>query len=191
MNNSEIKLKICKSTILYDFLTKYNLLENYIRKIFEESVVNLDAINKNFLYFYYGTKIDIYMEFQNSKIMSVPFEFNDSEKFKKITFNQIIKIQKQRNIIKKLDGDIQSIQSKTYYSICDLCIKLISMRNKLTHEICECNFKNSDIVEKLSDENICKYIEKYNYDFNVSQMSDDVKDIFSNVVYIDVVMEKL
>ena len=32
---------------------------------------------------------------------------------------------------------------------------------------------------------------KYNYDFNVSQMSDDVKEIFSNVVYIDVVMEKL
>ena len=60
MNNSEIKLKICRSTILYDFLTKYNLLENYIRKIFEKSVVNLDAINKNFLYFYYGTKIDIY-----------------------------------------------------------------------------------------------------------------------------------
>ena len=191
MNDNETKLKICRSIILYDFLSKYNSLENYIRKLFEGSIIDIDVNTKNYLYFYYGTKIDIYMDFQNNKIMSVPFEFNDNERFKKITFNQIIKIQKQRTIIEKLNCDIQSVQSKTYYSICDVCIKLISMRNKLAHEICDCNFKNADIVEKLSDENICKYIEKYNYDFNVSQMSDDIKEIFSNVVYIDAIIEKL
>lgn len=173
--------------MVFCYFEKFKILENNIRALFENQ---LTYINKNLLYFYYGSKIDVYMEFDSYKITSYPLKFDDNEMFKKITINQIIKLNRKKHYIDKLDNTIQSIQIKSCcFNISDICLKLISMRNKLAHEINCCDFKNGDIIELLSDEFIQKYTDSY--DLNISYMDNDTKIIFSNLIYIDVILTNL
>lgn len=187
MNEAEKNFKLSKALVVFCYLEKFKILENNIRTLFENQLTYID---KNLLYFYYGSKIDIYMDFDSYKITSFPMQFNDNEMFKKITTNQIIKLNQKNHYIDKLDDTIQSIQIKTCcFNISDACLKLINMRNKLAHEINYCDFKNGDIIELLSDEFIQKYTDCY--DLNISYMDNDTKMIFSNLIYMDLILTNL
>jgi hypothetical protein len=58
------------------------------------------------------------------------------------------------------------------------------MRNKLAHEQNSLDFKNADIIEVLPDTTLEGFIQKINVTLSISQMLDDTKAIFSNIVFM-------
>ena len=88
--------------------------------------------------------------------------------------------------------EIQSLQTKqTVYSYLDCTIKLINMRNILSHELSELKFKDKDLIELLSIENLKKqeFPMLLNYDLEI--MDDMTKYIASNIVYMRIMLEKI
>ena len=65
------------------------------------------------------------------------------------------------------------------------------MRNKLAHEILENHFEDKDIVELLSEDNISKYIISELSTLDVSLMGIAEKQIYSNLIYLNLTIEKL
>ena len=65
------------------------------------------------------------------------------------------------------------------------------MRNKLAHEQNSLDFKNADIIEVLPDTTLEGFIQKINVTLSISQMLDDTKAIFSNIVFMRIMIEAL
>ena len=65
------------------------------------------------------------------------------------------------------------------------------MRNKLAHEQNSLDFKNADIIEVLPDTTLEGFIQKINVTLSISQMLDDTKAIFSNIMFMRIMIEAL
>lgn len=181
-----------KSLVVFEFLNKYNELEQIIRKVFEESLSDLPAEVIQQLYFYYGGRIGTYIEYEAKALKLNNISFKENEHFKELSINQIIKIFKNNNCLKAFDFNIESIQrSTTVYSFYDCVIRLLNMRNILAHEMMDLKFKDKDLIELLSYEQIAQehFLILQNYDVN--KMDNMTLYIASNIVYICRLIEKL
>ncbi len=193
MKNSadEIRFQI-RSVIIVKFFELYKVLEKEAIDIFCEEIKNVDEKFKNKLYFLYGGNSNIKIDISNSKLYMDPKTFSVDEDFRNFTFNQIIKICKIDNKIKKFDFNINSMQKRQeeidFYSSCE---KLINMRNKLAHEILIDNFKDKDIVEMLSDKKIEENIISELSNFDIKLMNVPEKQIYSNLLYLNIIILKL
>lgn len=188
------EMLICqiRSIAIYQFLNLYNDLEIKIRRIFQKDLKKIDSEHLNRLYFFYGSKIRTYIDYESSAIKFNEMKFRKEETFSDLTINQIVKINKEVKFIKALIFELESIQRpSTVFGFQDCTIKLLNMRNILSHELSDCNFKDKDIIELLSDENIKKFNYDFidNYDFNL--MDDMTKAVISNFYYMQIMVEKL
>lgn len=88
--------------------------------------------------------------------------------------------------------EIESIQSAMQiYDFRSCMMKVIKMRNKLAHELVDCNFNSQDIIESMSNENMVKYGEKYMQRNSEAMLDQMTKEVLSNLIYMDIIIKKL
>lgn len=174
-----------KSLLVYEFLKEYNELELIIRKIFEKSLSSFPSNVIQQLYFYYGGKIGSYIEYEAHSTKLLSLNYKSEEEFKELSINQIVKIFKENQCIKAFNFSITSIQrSAVEYSFYDCVIRLLRMRNKLAHEVVNFQFKNSDLIEMLTREQISTESFSVLQNYDVQKIDNMTMYIASNIVYI-------
>ncbi len=183
--SQESVVKEIKALLIFDFLDLYNQFEKNIKKVFQSEVKNFSKEVLQQLYFLYGGRIGTYIEYTEPMIKLREIAYNEHEAFKDLSVNQIFKLSKEKHFIPMFDSAMQSIQSpRTQISFIDSCIKLLKMRNKLAHEMNELSFKDCDLIELLSIDNIrnAEIPLLKNYDIgNIDGMS---AYIASNIIYM-------
>ena len=181
-----------KSLLVYEFLKDYNELELTIRAVFEKSLPVLSPEVIQQLYFYYGGKIGSYIEYEAHSTQLRSLNYNTSERFKDLSVNQILKIFKENPCIELFNFSIASIQRPAVeLSFYDCATRLLKMRNKLAHEVVAFQFKDADLIEMLTREQIAaqKFTILQNYDTH--KIDDMSMYIASNIVYIQKLLFKL
>ncbi len=174
-----------RSLMVYGFLDEYNRLERTIRNVFEDSIEVLPANFKQQLYFYYGGKIGTYIEYESQSIKIKELNYTEKENFKDFSINQIIKIFKNNKSLERFNFSIESIQRPTIiFPFYDCIIRLLNMRNKLAHEVAELNFKDGDLVELLSPEQIAQEPFVLLQSYDLLKMDEMTQYIASNIIYI-------
>lgn len=191
IDQNTISLQI-KSLFVFDFLNEFNELEHIIRDVFEENLSHMSDKIIRQLYFYYGSKIGTYIEYESHAVKISNIVFKDEESFKDLSINQIIKIFKKTNGLDAFDFSVRSIQrSATEYSFYDCAIRLLNMRNKLAHEVSDLQFKNQDIIELLTFEQISQEPFDLLQNYDLQKMDNMTQYIASNIVYIRKLISKL
>lgn len=181
-----------KSLIVFDFLNEYNELERIIRNRFEQSLSILPNKIIQQLYFYYGGRIGTFIEYEETAIKLNNIKYTEKEKFKELSINQIIKIFKNNSCLAAFNFSINSIQrSTTDFSFYDCIIRLLNMRNKLAHEVCDLKFKDKDLIELLSYEQISNESFGFLKNYDIQKMDNMTQYIASNIVYIRRIISKL
>lgn len=181
-----------KSLVVYQFLNSFNKLEKVVKKDFAEGIKTANKDNLNKLYFYYGGLIGTYIDDSAEAIKLNENKYQKNEDFALFKINQIIKINKTTRIIRKYDMNLKSIQSEpTVFELQSCIIKLVNMRNILAHEMCECLFKDKDIIELLSDEKIRDAHFDFLVDFDTDLMDDMTKAVISNYYYMQEIISLL
>ena len=161
-------------------------MEKKVKNVFSEEIKNTDEKFKNKLYFFYGGNSSINIDFSKSMLTMNFKKFRENEEFNSFSFNQIIKICKEDKKVEKFNFNIKSIQVKQEeFDFYSLCTKLISMRNKLAHEILKDNFDDEDIIELLSDEKIKENVITELETFDINLMDLSTKQIYSNLLYLN------
>lgn len=181
-----------KSLIVFEFLKEYNELERMIRKVFEKNISLLPTEILQQLYFYYGGKIGSYIEYESHTVRLDSVNFKEGELFKKLSINQIVKIFKDHPCIEAFNFVVVSIQrATTVFPFYDCVIRLLNMRNKLAHEVVDLRFKDQDLIELLSLEQIAKEPFDLIQNYDIRRMDDMTLYIASNIVYIRKLLSKL
>lgn len=181
-----------KSLIIFDFLYTFNYLEEIIRETFEKSLSNIPNELSNKLFFYYGGKIGTSIDTTDNSIRLETIKYKKDEVFKKLTVNQIIKIYKTEPKVNVFDFNIDSIQKpKTQLRFSDCVLKLISMRNRLAHEMNDCNFIDKDIIEVIAIDKLKTYSFDTLANFDISNMDNMTQCIASNIVYMRTMISSL
>ncbi|WP_419673103.1 hypothetical protein [Aliarcobacter butzleri] len=181
-----------KAIIVFEFLNLYNTLENTIRFEFEKVLATLEKDDIYELHFIRGGLIGVFVEYKSPLTLKLRENaFDSNTKFKELTINQIIKINKSKEYVKSLTLEITSVQTKTNYLIEDCVLKLINMRNNLAHNIKNCNFKEKDYIEILSSHKINTLDYDFLKNYDLSLLDDMTKYVLSNLFYMEKIIEKL
>lgn len=181
-----------RSLMVCGFLDEYNRLERTVRNVFEDSIADLPANFKQQLYFYYGGKIGTYIEYESQGTKLMELNYTEKEQFKNFSINQIINIFKYNKCLERFNFTIESIQRPaTIFPFYDCIIRLLNMRNKLAHEVNELNFKDRDIVELLSPEQISQEPFALLQNYDLLKMDEMTQYIASNIIYIRKIITKL
>ena len=174
-----------KSLVVFEFLKEYNELEQAIRKVFEKNLSTLPQKILQQLYFYYGGKIGTYIEYEAHSVRLNSLDFKEGELFKTLSINQIIKIFKESPYLEDFNFVVESVQrTTTVFPFYDCVIRLLNMRNKLAHEVVDLQFKDRDLIELLSHEQIAREPFDLLQNYDVRKMDDMTLYIASNIVYI-------
>lgn len=181
-----------KSLVVFEFLKEYNELEQTIRKVFEKNLSTLPQKILQQLYFYYGGKIGTYIEYEAHSVRLNSLDFKEGELFKTLSINQIIKIFKESPYLEDFNFVVESVQrTTTVFPFYDCAIRLLNMRNKLAHEVVDLQFKDRDLIELLSHEQIAREPFDLLQNYDVRKMDDMTLYIASNIVYIRKLLSKL
>lgn len=181
-----------RSLMVYDFLDEYNQLERTIRIVFEENIETLPSNTKQQLYFYYGGKIGTYIEYESHGIKINELNYSEEEMFKQLSINQIIKIFKNNRCLEVFNFSIESIQRPlTVFPFYDCTIRLLNMRNKLAHEVSNLNFRDGDIIELLSPEQISQQPFELLQNYDLQKMDEMTQCVASNIIYIRRILQQL
>lgn len=184
-----------KSLLIVKFISSYAKIEKLIKNVFQKEIVLVDHKFKSKLYFLYGSTVgnDIFYNHDTETLdLSCKRKYDDTELFKMLTINKIIKFDRKEKIINPFKFTIASIQmAMQEYEFHDSCIKLINMRNKLAHEIDSIAFKDSDIIEVLSKQSMRNNPIDWVDDVDLDKIDEVASGIYSNIIYIDKIIEKL
>ena len=112
-NSQEIKEKN-DALIIYKFLIDYNHFENIVRDVIDSEWEKLDNNVKNRLAFYVGWlgSENKYIEYDTYSIKQEIWKYDEKKIQKKLTINQIIKIDKRERVIPLFDFEISSKTKK-------------------------------------------------------------------------------
>lgn len=181
-----------RALLIYEFLNEYNRLEALVRKIFEENISLLSADFIQQLYFYNGGRIGTFVDVEEDAVRLKVVKYKENDVFKELKINQIIKMLKKKPQLEIFNFEIQSIQrSMEVNSFYDCMIRFLNMRNILAHEMSNIQFKNKDIVDLLSDEQLKKQDFGILKNYDIGKMDNMTKYIASNLVYIRKLIFKL
>ena len=181
-----------KSLVVFEFLDTYNSLEQIIRKVFEKNLPNLEENILQQLYFYYGSRVGTYVEYESQSVKLKSVSFKKEEQFKDLSINQIVKIFKSNNSLEAFEFSIESMQrAKAEFSFYDCVIRLLNMRNKLAHELVDLQFKDQDLIELLTYDQLSKEPLFLLQNFDIQKMDNMTLYIASNIVYMRKIIEKL
>lgn len=188
----EALLMQTKAFIVFHFLHRFNSIEKLVNDIFALSISSFSEENKRRLHYYYGGRIATYNDQDQDWIKIKEVKFDVSEKFADFKPLQILKFDRQFNMITDFSFEIESIQSAMQiYDFRSCMMKVIKMRNKLAHELVDCNFNSQDIIESMSNENMVKYGEKYMQRNSEAMLDQMTKEVLSNLIYMDIIIKKL
>lgn len=178
--------------VIFAFLDEYNRFECLVRKIFESSLSSLSEETMNKLYFYYGGKIGTCIEYETNIIRLLEIKYKEKESFRQFTISQIIKISKAEKEIDAFNFEVQSIRSPAIrISFYDCATRLINMRNKLAHEVMDLNFRDQDLIDLLSKDQLEQEDFSILQNYTLQKMDDMTTYIASNLVYIRRITTKL
>lgn len=181
-----------KAFVVFHFLHRFNGIEKLVSNIFTLSVSSFSEINKRRLHYYYGGRIATYNDQDQDWIKVKEVKFDAAEKFADFKPLQILKFDKQFNMITDFSFEVESLQlAMQLYDFRSCMVKVIKMRNKLAHELVDCKFNTQDIIELLSNENICKYGEKYLLGNSEAVLDQMTKEVLSNLIYMDIIIKRL
>lgn len=180
--------------IIYKFLVLYNDFENCIRDIFSNEWNTMDSAVKNRVAYYVGclgSEIK-YIEYDTYSIHQEVNKYDEKMLVKKLTINQIIRIDRKEKVIRKFSFEILSkIKKQLTFLSHESFLCLISMRNKLAHNILGISFKNSDIIELLPDNIIEKSSDLWIRNIDMTKVSDFGRAILSNYIFMKEMLVEL
>lgn len=189
-----IKLQL-KSLLIVHYISYFAKIENLVKQIFQKRIVEQDHKYKSKLYFMYGSVVgnDIYYDIDNECLALVGNRrYNDAELFKELSLNKIVKFDGKECIISEFRANIDSIQTKSLsFTFHDSVIKFINMRNKLAHELNDISFNDKDVVERLSSSYIKQDAFEWLEGLDVTMMDNETIAIYSNLIYINKILEQL
>ncbi|MBU5680932.1 hypothetical protein [Blautia sp. MSJ-9] len=181
-----------KSLMIYEFLKEYNKLERMIRGIFEKNIPLLPNTVIQQLYFYSGGRIGTYIDVEEESVKLSAIKYKDNDLFKELTINQIVKIFKKNSCLKAFNFEISSVQrATTEYSFYDCAIRLLNMRNILAHEMVDIQFKNKDLIELLTFDQLEKHNFEILQNYDIHVMDNMTQYIASNIVYMRKIIDHL
>ena len=171
--------------MIYEFLNEYNRLEQIIRGIFEQNIPSLPPKVIQQLFFYNGGRIGTYIDAEEESVKLTAVKYKENDLFKELTINQIVKIFKRNPCLDAFNFDIPSMQRiTTFFSFYDCVIRLLNMRNILAHEMVNLQFKNKDLIELLSFDQLEAHSFEILQNYDVRKMDNMTQYIASNVVYM-------
>ena len=181
-----------RSFMIFDFLNEYNKLEHNIRVNFEEAISALPSNVLQQLYFYYGGRIATYVDYTLQELKIDSIKYKDNEEFRCLSINQIIKILGKNHCVKAFEFQVQSIQrSSTVFTFYDCVNRLIRMRNKIAHEVYNLSFKDAELIEMLTVENLDKQPFDLLHSYDKKKMDQPSLYMASNIVYMRMINKKL
>ena len=191
MDQNTLSVQI-KSLMIFEFLKEYNQLEHLIREKFEQNLPNLPSDILQQLYFYNGGRVATYIDAEEGAVNLNTVKYKRDDLFKEIKVNQLIKILKKNPCMQVFNCGVVSIQrTTTVYSFYDCVIRLLNMRNKLAHEMENLQFKDQDLIELLSLEQIEKETFEILQNFDVKKMDNMTQYIASNTIYMRKLLDLL
>lgn len=193
INNNEFVVLQFEALSIRYFIIKYAEFENIVKHLFRSNLSLINETNKQMLYFYLaGIKHSSYIEYTTNSLKTNTAQFLTDESFAMLSLSQIIKIQRQNHLLKIFDFNIPSIMKKSVeYEFTDCCIKLLSMRNKLAHEMSDLAFDDKDTIELLSNAYIKENSSTWFSTLDTELMSNGAKQIFSNIIMLDIIIKLL
>ncbi|MBD5530990.1 MAG: hypothetical protein HDQ98_02135 [Lachnospiraceae bacterium] len=180
--------------IIYKFLVLYNAFENCIRDIFSKEWNSMDSAIKNRIAYYVGWlgSVTKYIEYDTYSVHQEANRYDEEMLIKKLTINQIIRIDRKEKVISNFSFDILSkIKKQLTFLSHESFLCLISMRNKLAHNILQINFRNSDIIELLPNSIIEKDSEFWIRNIDLTKLSDSGRAILSNYIFMKEILVEL
>ena len=184
-NGSFTQLQLEALSIRY-FIVKYDEFERKVKTLFSSNISKVSPENKQMLYFFLaGIKCSARIDYLSNSLKTDDARYSENEKFTHLSFSQIIKIQRQNHVLDLFEFNVPSINSKTTeYTFTDCCVKLLSMRNKLAHEMARLSFVDKDIIELLSNEYIKNNSSVWFSSMDTELMNNETKCIFSNLLML-------
>lgn len=181
-----------KSLIIYEFLNEYNRLEQMIRGIFEQSIPTLPQKIIQQLYFYNGGRIGTFIDTEEESVKLTVVKYKENDLFKELTINQIVKIFKKNPCLDAFNFDIPSMHhTTTVFPFYDCVIRLLNMRNILAHEMVNIQFKNKDLIELLTFDQLEAHGFEILQNYDVRKMDNMTQYIASNIVYMRKIITEL
>lgn len=186
-SNDQEKLK--RSSI-YVFMNKFNLLERKIKEDFSDNLSEFDTLELNKLYFYYGGLAGrVQIDYENDLLEYKKINFRNNEKFRNFSLKQILEISQKFGWWERYPQYIQSVtRANEQHPYAGSIYKLLSMRNRLAHELSDLKFKTRDYIEILPKSILDQ---KLSISFNDVVENDQIKIVLSNIVYLDIILDKL
>lgn len=185
----------CKSVLMVQFISNFAKLEKAIIQLFQDFIYNTEHRHKSKLYFMYGCTVgnEIFYDIERECLSLIAIrKYDDNELFKSLKLNKIIKFDKKERIVDVFKNNIESVQKKSLvFPFHDCILKLISMRNKLAHELDKINYKDSDIIETLSIETIKRFPFEWSDGWDFDIFDNDCILLYSNIIYLNVVLTSI
>ena len=190
--NSRIVSQL-KAIIVFEFLNSYNKLEQIIRSHFEKCLDGLEKEKINELYFLHGGLIGTFIDYNNPMALKLrENSFKVDSKFRELSTNQILKMNRKNKLIDSIKLTINSEQTKmSVFTIEDCIIKLLEMRNLLAHDIINCNFSEKHLIEVLTLDRMNKLNYSFLDGYDLTLLDDMSKNILSNYFYMEKIITTL
>lgn len=192
VNSSEKKEKI-KAIVIYKFLFEYSNFENRVKDYFITQLNKLELDDIKRLYFYYGglaTK-NIHIDYSKKTLTMNNHKFKLDD-FPGFSINQIINIAKSNTNQLIFNQPIKSILGrKVEYALSDSILKLINMRNKLTHNLSTLNLSDKDCIELLPVQSLQDHCKDILSNIEIKDDYHEIKLIFSNIIYMKIIYDIL
>lgn len=114
---------------------------------------------------------------------------NRGHKFTVEQFEQVMAFGSDDAMQKKWKAFCRKIDTKT--DDFNVVLRLLNMRNKLAHEVSNLNFKDGDIIELLSPEQISQQSFELLRNYDLLKIDAMTQCIASNIIYIRKIISKL
>lgn len=184
-----------KSVLMVQFISDFAKLEKVIIHAFQDCIYRTEHRHKSKLYFMYGCTVgnEIFYDIERECLsLTAVRKYDDNEMFKSLKLNKIIKFDKKEHIVDSFNINIESVQKKSLvFPFHDCILKLISMRNKLAHELDKINYRDSDIIETLSIETIKRFPYRWSEDWDFDVFDNDCILLYSNLIYLEIVLASI
>lgn len=192
MDDLSISEEKLKAILMYRYMYIFSELEKTVKKYFEDKLSELDIKDTNKLYFYSGGLVckNLFIDFNKEMFCLNNYKYN-KKCFEGFTINQIMNLANTNSIGDMFDIQVDSLQWRHKYEVKDSITKLIKMRNKFAHELPSLEFKYIDCIELLSMDNLMAFGGDMIYDFDIKDDYTQVKFIFSNIIYMEKIRDKL
>ena len=193
MDDLVISEEKIKAIVIYRFMYEFDKFEKKVKEYFNDKLSELNVNDRNRLYFYCGGLVNknLYIKYSDEVLCLDNYRFKPND-FDELTINQIINIAISNGLGGIFDFEIaSSIQKHLKHDVKYSIKKLIKMRNKLAHNLSSLDLKDADCIELLSEDKLNELGGDVIHDLELKDDYDQVKFIFSNIIYMRKICEQL